>query len=68
MCIAAPGKVIKVDGRTALVQYGTESRKALIGADPVSVGDYVMVQMGIIVKILTPDEAHSSIAAWEKNV
>lgn len=65
MCIAAPGKVIKVDGRTALVQYGKDSRKALVGADPVKAGDYVMVQMGIVVKILTPEEAHFSISAWE---
>jgi hydrogenase expression/formation protein HypC len=66
MCIAVPGKIKKIEGRKALLDYPGEKRFALIGGDPVKVGDYVMVQMGIIVKILSQDEAQAAIEAWKE--
>ena len=65
MCLAVPGKVIKIEGRKATVQYPGESRFALVGDDPVKVGDFVLVQMGIVIQILTPEEAREAISAWE---
>jgi len=59
MCLAIPGKVKKIKGRQALVEYPGEVRRALIGEKGVKVGDYVLVQMGIIIKILSPKEAQS---------
>jgi len=67
MCLAVPGRVKKIEGRKAFIKYTNEERMALIGGDNVRVGDYVMVQMGIIVKILTPKEAKESITAWRQS-
>lgn len=64
MCLAVPGKVIKIKKGRATIDYGSEKRLVLIGDEPVKMGDFVMVQMGIIVKILSKDEAMSSIEAW----
>ncbi len=64
MCLAIPGKVKHIDGRTAIVGYPGEERKAMVGEEGVKIGDFVMVQMGIIVKILTPKEAEESLNAW----
>jgi hydrogenase expression/formation protein HypC len=64
MCLAIPGKVIKMEGRKATVQYPGESRFALVGDDPVKIGDYVLVQMGIVIQILSPEEAAESQKAW----
>lgn len=61
MCLAFPCKIKKIEGRRVTLDSG---RYALVGDDPVKVGDYVMVQMGIIVKILSRDEAQSAIMAW----
>lgn len=66
MCLAIPGRVLKIEGRKATVDYPGEQRFAMIGADVPRVGEYVLVQMGIIVKILTESEAKVSIAAWTK--
>jgi len=56
MCLAIPGKVKDIKGEKILVQYPQETRMALAGGEKVKVGDFVMVQMGIVIKILTPEE------------
>jgi len=58
MCLAIPGKIIEVDGKKAKVQYPGESKTILTGGENVKCGDLVMVQMGVIVKILSPKEIH----------
>jgi hydrogenase assembly chaperone HypC/HupF len=65
MCLAIPGQVVKIEGRKATVKYPGEERFALIGDDVPKKGDYVMVQMGIVVKILTPKETKQSLKAWK---
>ncbi|MBI3887984.1 HypC/HybG/HupF family hydrogenase formation chaperone [Candidatus Microgenomates bacterium] len=57
MCLAIPGKIIKIAGRKAIVQYPGEQRVALVGEEGLKVGDHVMVQMGIIVKKISSIEA-----------
>jgi len=48
------------------MDYGGSVRKALIGEEKVKVGDWVMVQMGIIVKKMSAAEAKSMLAAWKE--
>ncbi|MFH1955393.1 MAG: HypC/HybG/HupF family hydrogenase formation chaperone [Patescibacteria group bacterium] len=57
MCIAFPGKIIKIEGLKAQVKYPNEVRTAIIGEENVKVGDKVLVQMGIIIQVLAfPDK------------
>jgi len=64
MCLAIPGKIKQIDGREALVEYPHEVRRAFLGDDvPAQVGDYVMVQMGVVVKKLTAKEAETTLKA-----
>ena len=56
MCLAIPGKVKEIKGERILVEYPQETRLALAGGEPVKVDDFVMVQMGIVIKILTTEE------------
>lgn len=48
----------------AEVKYPGETRKVVMGEKGVKVGDYVLVQMGIIVKKISQDEADSAMRAW----
>jgi hydrogenase expression/formation protein HypC len=67
MCIAAPGKVIKIEGKKALIQYsGNQTRYALIIDEKVKIGSFVSVQMGIIVNVLSKAESLSAAKAWGK--
>lgn len=52
MCLALPGKVIKIEGRKALIQTAGNTRWVLIGERNVKVGDRVAIQMGVIIEIL----------------
>jgi len=52
MCLAIPGKVIQINGRKATVKYPTVTNDALISDTDIRVGDWVMVQMGIIISKL----------------
>jgi len=60
MCLAIPGKVIKIDTKkqTAIVDYEAEKREVSIAILPdVKVGDYVLVQAKMIVQTLEKKEA-----------
>ena len=67
MCIAAPGKVIKLTGKQADIDYGEGIMRTVVLADHKPIlGDFVLVQMGIVVKILAKAEARSiaKVFAW----
>jgi len=66
MCLAIPGKIEQIKGRQATVRYPNVVRNVLIGDDSVKVGDYVLVQMGIVVGIISKEEADVSMKAWSK--
>jgi hydrogenase assembly chaperone HypC/HupF len=66
MCLAIPGKVKEINGRQVLVEYPMEERVVLNGDEPIQVGDFVMVQMGIILKKVTEAQAKLSWDAWKK--
>lgn len=66
MCIAFPGKILSLSGKTAVIQYPHEKREVLISDLNAQVGDWALVQMGIVVKILSEEEARSSQEAWKE--
>lgn len=65
MCIAAPGKVIELNGKKALVQYQDEIRQAMVAQEKVKVGSYVLVQMGLIIEVLSQSQAKEAEKAWK---
>lgn len=66
MCLAIPGKVIKVEGSTAVIQYPKETRTAKIIGEPVSAGDYVLVQAGIVLDKIPEEQAKKALEAWSR--
>lgn len=65
MCLAIPGKVKEVQGERLIIEYPTETRQVLAGGIPVKIGDYVLIQMGIAIKVITEKEARISWKAWK---
>jgi len=65
MCLAIPGRVSKIEGRKVYVTYPFEEREALAGIDSLQVGDFVLVQMGIVIKVLSFEEAQLAQEAWQ---
>ncbi len=64
MCLAIPGKVIKIDAkkRLATVDYEAERREASLLLLPnVKVGEYVLVQAKMVVQIVPAKQAKAAL-------
>lgn len=61
MCLAIPGKIVKIEGDNAIVDYVAEKRAAKIFSLDVSVGDYVIVQQKIVVQKILEKEALAAL-------
>ena len=64
MCLAYPGLVKEISGLKAMIQYPSGIRQALIGDQKIKVGEQVLVQMGIVVKVLSKKESNLIKDAW----
>ena len=72
MCLSIPGKLIKITEqlddifRVGRVSFdGIIKEVSLTLVPEAKVGDYVMVQMGIVIKVLSKKEAKESLKAWQ---
>lgn len=66
MCLAIPGKIVKIKGDNATIEYPGEKREASLIEKDFMVGDYVIVQNKVVVKKITPSEAKQSIELFKK--
>jgi hydrogenase expression/formation protein HypC len=66
LCLAIPGKVVKIEKGFAIIDYSREKRKAsteLVKAKP---GDYVIVQAKFVVQKIPKKEALEAIKVWRQ--
>jgi len=69
MCLAVPGLVESVDGRTAVVDFGGVKREAVVDlmeAGSVKPGIYVLVHTGFVIQILEKKEAEETLELWRE--
>lgn len=71
MCLAIPGKVIKIEktntGETATIDYNGLKKKANISLINPQIGDYVLVHAGFAIEIIDKEKAERSISTWNEN-
>jgi len=65
MCLAIPGKVLKVEKGFAIIDYSGEQRKASVELVKVKPGDYVLVQAKFIIQKIPKKEALEAIKVWQ---
>ncbi len=66
MCIAIPGRVIELaDGQAHVDVLGSRRKAGTALCPGVQVGDYVLVNAGLIIEILDPDEALANLDLLE---
>ena len=67
MCLAIPGKVIKINGPTAIVDFNGVQRDVVIGlCHNVELGSYVVVHAGYAIETVNEEEALKSISLWQE--
>ena len=59
MCVALPGKVTKIEGDIALVDFHGNQVRARAGLVDIAEGDYVLVHAGCILQKVSAREAAS---------
>jgi hydrogenase expression/formation protein HypC len=67
MCLAIPGLVESVQGRTAVVDFGGVKREAVIDLmeqGTVKPGTYVLVHTGFVIQVLDREDALETLRLW----
>ena len=67
MCLTIPGRVVGLSGSLASVDYGEDGVRNNVNISLVkaSLGDYVLVQSGFAVKLLSQSEAAEVLEMWK---
>ncbi len=66
MCYSIPGKVVRIEGRKAFLDYFGEERAALNELEGAMVGDYAYAQGGFIVGKIPAEDALAILKVWRK--
>jgi biotin synthase len=64
MCYTIPGKVVEISGKTAMVDYFGEKRKAINEFVDLKVGDYIYAQGGFVINVVPEAEALQVLEDW----
>jgi biotin synthase len=66
MCYAIPGRVSDLLGKTAIVDYFGERRKAINELPDLKIGDYIYAQGGFVIQKVSEGEALDILEAWKE--
>ena len=66
MCLAVPGKVLSIEGDTAVVDYGGIRRSANVSLVDAKVGSYVLIHAGYAIEVLDEEEARRTLELWNE--
>jgi hydrogenase expression/formation protein HypC len=68
MCLGVPGKVIEVDGWTAIVDFWGVRKSVLLHIvdEPVAPGDYILNHVGFAIRRIPPESVAETLALYEK--
>ncbi|HII72394.1 TPA: HypC/HybG/HupF family hydrogenase formation chaperone [Candidatus Woesearchaeota archaeon] len=66
MCLALPGRIIAIDGETALVDYDGIKKEANISLIECEVGDFVLVHVGFAIQKVDEDSARQTYSLLDE--
>ena len=67
MCLGIPAKVIKIEGKKAVVTIGeVEFNASLALLEGVKKGDYLLIHTGFAIEKVDEDEALKTIRLWRE--
>ena len=68
MCLGVPGRVVRVDGTTALVDFFGVSRQVRLELvdEPVAPGDYLLNHVGYAIRRIPERDIEGTLAMYEQ--
>lgn len=65
MCYAIPGRIVKIDGDRAWVDFGDGVEREIVSIMvDAKVGDYVLVHAGYAIRVVNEEEAKRTLEAF----
>ncbi len=67
MCLAIPGRIIEIEGKTGRIDFGGVTRDADLTLVPGAArGDYVLIHAGFAIQLLGEAEAEETLALFRE--
>lgn len=68
MCLAIPSRVTEVGETEAVVDHGGVKKRVKLDllAEPVKVGDYLLIHTGFAIQRIAPDEAEETLKLFDE--
>ncbi len=66
MCLAIPGRIVRIEGSSADVDFGGVMRRVNISLVEAKKGDWVVVHAGFAIETMDEAEAKETIKLWEE--
>jgi len=67
MCLAYPGKIVKIEGAEGEVDFGGFTKMVnLVLMPEIEVGDYVLVHAGFAISQTTEEDAIETLSAFKE--
>ena len=67
MCLALPGKIVKIDEENATIDYGGIKKKANVSFIDCKIGDYVLVHVGFAIETVDEKKAKEMYNLLDEN-
>ncbi|NLU46280.1 MAG: HypC/HybG/HupF family hydrogenase formation chaperone [Euryarchaeota archaeon] len=66
MCLAVPGKILRIEGDTAEIDFGGVIRKANVTMVEAEVGKWAVIHAGFAIEIMDEEEARETLKLWNE--
>ncbi|MCL1810620.1 MAG: HypC/HybG/HupF family hydrogenase formation chaperone [Methanomassiliicoccaceae archaeon] len=66
MCLAVPGRIVKIEGDVGDIDFGGVIRKANISMVEAKIGDWAIIHAGFAIEIMDEKEAEETIRLWNE--
>ncbi|MDR3074478.1 MAG: HypC/HybG/HupF family hydrogenase formation chaperone [Candidatus Methanoplasma sp.] len=66
MCLAVPGKIVRIEGDIGDVDFGGVIRKANIAMVEAKVGDWAVIHAGFAIEIMDEEDARETLKLWNE--
>ncbi len=66
MCLAIPGKIVKISGDQGEIDFGGVLKSANISMVEAHVGEWAVVHAGFAIEIMDEEEAQETLKLWNE--
>jgi hydrogenase expression/formation protein HypC len=66
MCLAVPGKITKITGDQAEIDFGGTMKTANVSMVDAHVGDWAVVHAGFAIELMDDEEAQETLKLWNE--